>query len=282
LDKSSIHFAKGCRQDVRDDIKEILNVQKESLNEKYLGMPFDVGSSVNGAFKYLKGWVWKRVQGWMEMCLSTGGKEVLIKSVAQAIPTYSMSFFRLPRDLCQHINGLMRNFWWGSKEGKRKPCWVAWEEMVKPKFFGGLGFRDIELFNLALLAKQAWGILEDASSLSARILEDVYFPECDFLEVERGSAPSRIWRAILDRREVLEWGLIRRIGTGETINIWDMNWIPRKGRLCPVRRVLPRVLMLVSELFDATFATWDRQKLQAHLVPADVEAILNIPLCIRR
>jgi hypothetical protein len=40
--------------------------------------------------------------------------------------------------------------------------------------------------------------------------------------------------------------------------------------------------MLVSELIDATSATWDRQKLQAHLLPADVEAILNIPLCTRR
>jgi hypothetical protein len=111
LDKSSIYFAKGCRQDVRYDIKEILNVQKESLNEKYLGMSSDVGSSVNGAFKYLKDRVWKRVQGWTEMCLSTGGKEVLIKSVTQAIPTYSMSCFRLPRGLCQQINGLLRNFW---------------------------------------------------------------------------------------------------------------------------------------------------------------------------
>jgi hypothetical protein len=282
LDKSSIHFAKGCRQDVRDDIKEILNVQKESLNEKYLGMPSDVGSSVNGAFKYLKDRVWKRVQGWIEMCLSTGGKEVLIKSAAQAIPTYSMSCFRLPRGLCKHINGLLRNFLWGSKEGKRKPCWVAWEEMVKPKFFGGLGFRDIELFNLALLAKQTWRILEDVSSLSVRILEAVYFSECDFLEAELGSALSRIWRAILDGREVLEQGLIHRIGTGETTNIWDMNWIPREGRLCPVRRVLPGAPMLVSELIDATSATWDQQKLQAHLLPADVEAILNIPLCTRR
>jgi hypothetical protein len=154
----------------------------------------------------------------------------------------------------------VRNFWWGSKEGK-KPCWVAWEEMVKPKFLGGLGFCDIELFNLALLAKQAWRILEDASSLSARILEVVYVPERDFLEAKLGSALSRIWRAILDGREVLERGLIRRIGTGETTNIWDMNWIPREGHLRPVRRVLPGAPMLVSELIDATSATWDRQKL---------------------
>jgi hypothetical protein len=46
----------------------------------------------------------------MEPCLSSGGKEVLIKSVAQAIPIYSMSCFKLPRGLCKHINSLLRNF----------------------------------------------------------------------------------------------------------------------------------------------------------------------------
>jgi hypothetical protein len=61
-----------------------LDVHNEVLSEKYLGMPMDVGSSTNGAFKYLKDRVWKRVQGWMEQTLSAGGKEVLIKAVAQA------------------------------------------------------------------------------------------------------------------------------------------------------------------------------------------------------
>ena len=86
----------------------MLNVHNTSLNDKYLGMASDVGASVNGAFKYLKDRVWKRVQGWMEQSLSAGGKEVLIKAVAQAIPTYSMSCFRLPRGLCEHMAGTNR------------------------------------------------------------------------------------------------------------------------------------------------------------------------------
>jgi len=95
--------------------------------------------------------------------------------------------------------------------------------MVKPKFFGGLGFRDKELFNLALLAKQAWRILQDDNTLSARILKAVYFPSGEFLVAQLGSRPSRVWRSILDRREVLTQGLVRRIGTGETTEIWNMN-----------------------------------------------------------
>ena len=160
---------------------------------------------------------------------------MLIKSVAQAIPTYSMSCFKLPRGLCIHINSLLRNFWWGSSEGKKKTCWVSWDNLVKPKFFGGLGFRDIELFNLALLAKQAWRILQDGSSLSACILKAEYFPTGDFLAAQLGSRPSRIWRSILDGRDVLKQGLICRIGIGESTEIWNMNWLPREGSLRPVR-----------------------------------------------
>jgi hypothetical protein len=180
MDKSSIHFGKGCSNQIREEIKNILNVHQEALSEKYLGMPTDVGNSSNGAFKYLKDRVWKRVQGWMEQSLSSRGKEVLIKAVAQAIPTYSMACFRLPRGLCQHIDGLLRSFWWGSKEGKRRTCWVAWE-MTKPKYLGGLGFRDIELFNLALLTRQAWRLLQEPTSLSARVLKAAYYLKGDFL-----------------------------------------------------------------------------------------------------
>jgi hypothetical protein len=117
MDKSSIFFSKGCSGDLKESIKGILEVQRETLNEKYLGMPSDVGRSKSGAFKYLKDRVWKKVLGWMEQLLSVGGKDILIKSVAQAVPTFSMSCFKLPRGLCDHINAMLRKFWWGNKEG---------------------------------------------------------------------------------------------------------------------------------------------------------------------
>jgi hypothetical protein len=125
-----------CSAVTCNGIKEILDVHKEAFSEKYLRMPMDVGTSVNGTFTYLKDRVWKKVQGWMEQCLFTGGKEVLIKVVAQAIPTYCMSCFRLPRGLCKHIDGVLWDFWWGSKEGKRRTCWVAWDDTSKLKFVG--------------------------------------------------------------------------------------------------------------------------------------------------
>ena len=95
--------------------------------------------------------------------------------------------------------------------------------MAKPKYMGGMGFRDIEIFNLALLARQAWRILQDPDSLSARVLKAVYFPSNLFLEADLGPSPSRVWRAIVDGKEVLKQGLIRRIGTGEDTEVWHSN-----------------------------------------------------------
>jgi hypothetical protein len=134
MDKSSIFFSKGCPEALREGIKVKLEVQRETLNEKYLGMPFDVGRSKSGAFKHLRDKVWKKVLGWLEQLLSVGDKEVLIKAVAYAVPTYSMSCLKLPRGLCEHINSMLRKFWWGSKDGQRKTSWVSWETDTSPTY----------------------------------------------------------------------------------------------------------------------------------------------------
>jgi hypothetical protein len=127
-------------------------------------MPSDVGTTTNRAFKYLKDRVWSMVKEWLEQCLSIGRKEILTKAVAQAVPTYSMSCFRLLKGLCEHLISLMRNFWWDYKDGKGKTCWVAWDQMIKPKSIRSLGFRDMELFNLALLVKELGGYYKNRTS----------------------------------------------------------------------------------------------------------------------
>jgi hypothetical protein len=112
------------------------------------------------------------MDGSMPFCWREGSS---LQFGSSSIPTFSKSCFRLAHGLCQHIDGLLMKFWWGCMDGKQKTCWVVWDEMTQPKCHGGLGFWDMELFNLALLAKQAWRILQDGSLLSARVLKSVYF-----------------------------------------------------------------------------------------------------------
>jgi hypothetical protein len=281
-DKSSIFFTKGCPQAIRVTVKEVLEVPNEALNDRYLGMPTDVGSSRNGTFRFLRDRVWAKVKGWLEKILSGGGKEVLIKSITQAIPVYSMACFRLPMGLCDHINSLIRQFWWGSKQEKRKPHWVSWETMIKPKFLGGLGFRDLELFNLCLLARQSWRLIQEPNSLSDRILKALYYPDSSFMEATLGSKPSQIWRSILDGRSILAQGLIHRIGDGRNTRIWADNWIPRDNNMRPITSINANPPQFVSELIDETSASWNEAKIREFFLPSDVMAIMSIPLSTRR
>ena len=88
--------------------------------EKYLGLPALVGREKKRNFIYLKERVWKKLQGWKEKLLSITGREVLIKAVIQAILTYTMSCFKLPKGLIKELEVLIRKFWWGYNDDTRK------------------------------------------------------------------------------------------------------------------------------------------------------------------
>jgi hypothetical protein len=63
--------------------------------------------------------------------MAQGGREILIKAVAQALSTYVMGVYKLPLSLCDDLTKIIRDFWWGSVNGKRKTHWVAWDIMLK-------------------------------------------------------------------------------------------------------------------------------------------------------
>ena len=85
-------------------IQNTLGVPIIRQYEKYLGLPSLVGRNRMASFAHIKERVWSKLKGWKEKLLSQAGREILIKAVAQAIPTYAMSYFKLPKKMCQDID----------------------------------------------------------------------------------------------------------------------------------------------------------------------------------
>ncbi|MCI36412.1 ribonuclease H protein, partial [Trifolium medium] len=88
---------------MKADLHHILPMQMVNHFSKYLGMPTQMGRSKRQVFDYIQDRIWKKLTGWKEKHLSFAGRSTLIKAVAQAIPTYIMSCFLLPKNFCYHI-----------------------------------------------------------------------------------------------------------------------------------------------------------------------------------
>jgi hypothetical protein len=282
-EKTSIFFSTNTRREAKEHIISIAGINSTRRYERYLGLPSLVGKSRMAAFMGIKNRIWERINGWKEKFLSQAGKEVLLKAVVQAIPTYTMSVFQLPKKLCADINSMMSKFWWGHKGNNAKVAWMSWAKLGRTKDKGGLGYRDLECFNMALLAKQGWRLIQNPQSLVARIIKDKYHPGCSFLESELGNRPSFAWRSIWNSKTLLQKGLIWRVGDGNSIKVWQDPWLPVPSTFkvqSPVT-VLPRD-SYVRDLIDSDTGWWKIALVHEIFLPEEAVLICGIPICPRR
>lgn len=98
-----------------------------------------------------------------------------------------------------------------------------------PKSDGGMGFQDLFLFNKALLAKQVWRLISKPDCLFEKVFKARYFHFSDIMAAKIGSYPSFTWRSLCNARELISDGLLWRIGSGDSVNIWNDPWLPGLG-----------------------------------------------------
>ncbi|EOY30823.1 Ribonuclease H-like superfamily protein [Theobroma cacao] len=186
----------------------------------------------------------KRISNWKNKMLSAAGREILIKSVAQAIPAFCMNCFKILNSLCHDIDSVIAQFWWSGNNMTQKIHWKNWKSMCVSKFLDGMGFRDTKSFNLAMLAKQGWKLQLQVPTLAYKVLKERYFHTTDFLNALIGTNPSYLWRSIRESQQL--------------IRIWR-----------------------VSELIDQRTMTWNDVKITEIFPTYERELILSIPLSYR-
>lgn len=115
-----------------------LHVLTEALLDKYLGLPTIVGVDCSDCFQYLIEQVFNIIKDWKGKTLSSCGKDILMKAMAQAISSDAMSVFCLPKGICKVISDEILGFWWGDNETKKRMHWISWWKMCILKKTGGM------------------------------------------------------------------------------------------------------------------------------------------------
>jgi len=115
-----------------------------------------------------------RLSSWNNKFLSFGGHLILLKFVLSSLPVYFLSFFRAPAGIISYIESIFKRFFLGGSEDHRKIALINWDSVCVPKKEGGLGVRRLREFNLSLLGKWCWRMLNDKKGLWYRVLKARY------------------------------------------------------------------------------------------------------------
>ncbi|XP_027076038.1 uncharacterized mitochondrial protein AtMg00310-like [Coffea arabica] len=171
-----------------------------------------IGRTKSQVFGYIKSAVTKKLKGWTTKMLSMAGKEMLIKSVILAIPNYAMACFKLPKGLCVDICKSIANFWWDSNEQEKKLHWISWKKLADVKGKDGLGFRDLEAFHKALLAKQLWRIICYPNQLMSKVIRGKYLKDHKSLDNQPfGLGKAYVVHEVFWKKDYgREWGIEHR------------------------------------------------------------------------
>ncbi|KAL0318628.1 UNVERIFIED_CONTAM: putative mitochondrial protein [Sesamum angustifolium] len=275
--KSSATFSRNTPPELQHHLADMLGIRLENKHEFYLGLPAMAFRSKRALFAALKDRIWRRIHGWHEKILSQAGKAVLIQAVVQAIPSYAMSCFLLPRTLLKEFQSLAADFFWHDGD-RRRIHWLAWDKLCASKLEGGLGFRNLEAFNRALLAKQLWRILSRPYSLVSRVLKAKYFPHTHLFDAQLGTRPSFTWRSIFMALPLLHSGCRWRIGTGQSVSVWKDPWLPRAPSFRVITPPLLGAQLKVCDLILEHTREWDVEAVQSLFWLEDSTLILQIPL----
>ena len=137
----------------------------------------------------------------------------------------------------ERLECIQRRFLWGGGLDQNKIAWVKWETICLPKEKGGLGIKDINNFNLALLGKWKWSLFQNHRELWARVLESKYGGCRSLDEASRDTNDSIWWRDLKmalhhpQQENAFHNGMVWRVGCGDRIKLWEDRWIDGEATL---------------------------------------------------
>ncbi|KAL9299227.1 hypothetical protein AtEden1_Chr2g0230171 [Arabidopsis thaliana] len=150
---------------------------------------------------------------------------------------------------------------------------MTWNKLCTSKLESDLGFRDVDDLNSALLAKQLWRLVSFPDSLFAKVFKRRYFRKSNPLENIKSYSPSYGWRSICSVRSLVCKELIKRVGSGASISVWEDLWIPAQNP----RPAKSNGLWMSDLVLDSTRNLWaSRQGLGPALEPNESPVVQKV------
>uniref|UniRef100_A0A251U4I0 Putative RNA-directed DNA polymerase, eukaryota, Reverse transcriptase zinc-binding domain protein n=1 Tax=Helianthus annuus TaxID=4232 RepID=A0A251U4I0_HELAN len=199
---------------------------------KYLGL--QVGANMN----LVKNWkpivdLFKtRLSIWKAEKLSYGGRITLIKSVLSALPTYFFSLYKAPVQVLNDLERLRRTFFWGGSEEDAKMNWMAWEHVIGPIEYGGLGFGSLRDANLSMLAKWWWRFKVEKQGLWRKVIWALHHTSRTWNYIPARLSLAGPWKqifkisnALSERGVIISKTIKEHVGNGLDVAFWVDVWL---------------------------------------------------------
>ncbi|XP_062076508.1 uncharacterized protein LOC133781498 [Humulus lupulus] len=200
LGKSAVYGA-GMDTYSFDRIVDISGYQKSLLPFKYLGMQICSKMITRADFDCLVDKMTKRIKVWSSRNLSYAGRMVLINFVLLTINSFWSQIVILPKMVVQKINQVCRAFLWKGSEMLNGPGNVSWEDVCKEKKEGGLGFKDIAMWNLCAIGKHVWDVTKKKDNSWVKWVNSVYIKHDDWWNHIAPNDASWYWKRIVQTKE---------------------------------------------------------------------------------
>ncbi|KAL8463730.1 hypothetical protein ACS0TY_034404 [Phlomoides rotata] len=216
-------FTAGIHGYDLDAIMSLVNYPTGTLPVKYLGIPLAAQRLNVVHYAPLVDRIASYINAWTANCLSYAGRLQLIQSVVQGVECFWLQCFPLPSAIISRIYSLCRLLLWGKK---RPP--VSWSSVCLPKEEGGLGIRDIKIWNQALLAKVLWSIHNKADSLWIKWIHSYYLPNTTFWNWAPNKQTSPLLKRIWEIKNIL----VSKCDDDIDSTIGCLNSMASGGRFC--------------------------------------------------
>ncbi|XP_074298508.1 uncharacterized protein LOC141629395 [Silene latifolia] len=283
--KSGILFSPSTTmRSVREGLR-VLHISENKRIGRYLGISTEFGSSKKEIFNALIEKVRRRISSWNAIFLSPAGRLTLISSVLSTLSNYVPSVFKIPVSVANKINSLLSYFWWAGTRLRSTIHWCSKNFISLPKSEGGLGIRNIQCMNQALLDKLAWKVLSMKDSLVSRVFYDKLICNDDL--VMPGSLKScsyQSWgcKSLSFGMELLLAHVGWKPGVNSKLRIWNCGWVSGEVPPQTMRLGFPppdsMLCFTVKDLLTPSLC-WNHELIFDLFEPEWARRICAMPIC---